>query len=297
MSDDDDGGVYGEDQWERRQRKQAELDEHVDQWERRQHRIVKRDKVMFGSPGPWLVAFLAVLMWVVMTHWPQIRDAVHHKAGEIAARVNPPDLPLTVDARQVAAARKNLPNLTVHARTGRGYKRVKFGPAWTDDNTIPRYGHNGCDTRNDILRRDLTGETFRAGSRCVIVTGTLLDPYTGKTIRFVKARAAEVQIDHVVPLSYAWSEGAGAGPWTFALRKNFANDPLNLLAVDGDANQEKGDSGPAEWKPRDGARCLYAVRWTQITVRYRLPITPADKTALTTMLATCPTPNPIPARS
>ena len=94
------------------------------------------------------------------------------------------------------------------SRAGRpktGYDREQFGPAWSD------VDRNGCDTRNDILKRDLAGETFKPGTHdCVVLTGTLDDPYTGKTIAFSRGQGTSeaVQIDHVVALSDAWQKGA-----------------------------------------------------------------------------------------
>jgi hypothetical protein len=303
MSEDDevygDDGTYGEDDWERRNRKRIKRDTYEDPYEKQQRLKATRDKRMFGGsgtgaskamsgPGPYLLAALALGMYLVMTHWPQISSAISHKAEQIVVKITVPDDAVAVNARQVTAARKNLPHLAVHPRTGRGYTRAAFGPAWTDNNGAA-YGHNGCGTRDDILRRDLTGETFRG--RCVVITGTLTDPYTGKTIQFVKAHATAVQIDHLVALSTAWSEGAGK--WSTAKRIRFANDPLNLLAVDGPTNEAKGDSGPAEWKPPSKRSwCLVAVRTVQVDVRYRLPLTRADRDALATMLAACPDPTP-----
>lgn len=144
------------------------------------------------------------------------------------------------------------------------YEREAFGPAWAD------VDRNGCDTRNDILSRDLEGETFKPGTHdCVVLTGTLHDPYTGETIEFVRGpRSGEVQIDHLVPLAYAWR--AGAWEWDEERRRQFANDPANLLAVDGDANQEKSDSGPSEWQPAAMGQCEYASRFDAVLEIYEL---------------------------
>ncbi len=156
-----------------------------------------------------------------------------------------------------------------------------FGAAWKD------VDHNGCDTRNDILRRDLTGESFRSGTHeCVVVAGTLNDPYTGTTIRFTKAEASEVQIDHVVALADAWRSGAAA--WPVARREQLANDPTNLHAVDGGTNSGKGDQGPAEWRPPNRAYwCGYARTYVTVKVRYRLTVSPEDARALAGLLAGC----------
>ena len=162
----------------------------------------------------------------------------------------------------------------------RGYDRERdFGPAWTDDQGA-MWGHDGCPTREEILHRDLKGIDFRAGTHdCVVLTGILQEPYTGRTVEFTKARPEEVQIDHVMPLAYDWAQGARQ--WTRAERVKLANDPLNLLAVDGPANQAKSDSGPAGWMPPNRAvRCAYAVRFTLVSRRYALPVTVPDRTRM-----------------
>ena len=135
----------------------------------------------------------------------------------------------------VGEAREELAKLEVKGRAPKtGFDRDEFGPAWSD------VDHNGCDTRNDILKRDLSKETFKAGTDCVILTGTLDDPYSGKTIDFERGQSTsmKVQIDHVVGPRRRVAEGRPeAEP---VERKELANDPLNLLAVDGPLNSQKG---------------------------------------------------------
>jgi hypothetical protein len=171
-----------------------------------------------------------------------------------------------------------------------GYQRgcghgqaCSFGPAWTDATTAPG-GHNGCDTRNDILAAQLTHVTRRPGSRCVVVSGTLHDPYTGQTIAFTKTHASAVQIDHMVPLALAWDLGAYA--WPQSRRTAYANDErVVLLAVSGPANESKADSGPATWLPPDTTyRRTYAVRFVAALSAYHLSVTAPDKSALTAAL-------------
>ena len=141
-----------------------------------------------------------------------------------------------------------------------GYARDEFGPAWAD---IDR---NGCDTRNDILARDLTGETFKAGTdNCVVTTGVLADKYTGTTINFIRGRdtSPEVQIDHIVALSDAWQKGAQQ--LRSEQRKQLANDPLNLMAADGRTNSGKAGRDASTWLPPNKAfRCEYVVRQTAV---------------------------------
>ncbi|CCK29551.1 lipoprotein [Streptomyces davaonensis JCM 4913] len=184
---------------------------------------------------------------------------------------------ITSDADR-AEARALIEKVATKGRGPRtGYDRDEFGYAWMDSapGGIP-YARNGCDTRNDLLRRDGAELRFRSGSDCVVMSMRLDDPYTGRTIEWTKARAIEVQIDHVMPLSYDWQMGASR--WTEGERQAIANDPLNLMPVDGPTNSSKGDSGPASWlPPNKRIRCSYAVRFAQVSLKYELPVTAPDK--------------------
>jgi hypothetical protein len=172
-----------------------------------------------------------------------------------------------------------------------GYDRDLFGAGWVDTD------RNGCDTRNDVLARDLAGETFTPGTRdCVVVSGTLTDPYSGRTIDFRRGQGTsdDVQVDHVVALSDAWQKGAQQ--WDAARRTQFANDPLNLLAVDGPLNAQKGDGDAATWLPPDrSARCAYVARQVAVKLEYGLWMTRAERDAIATVLETCPD-EPLPTR-
>lgn len=160
------------------------------------------------------------------------------------------------------------------ARASRPYDRSAFGRPWTDD-TSDALGHNGCSTRDDVLRRDMTGETLRDG-RCVVLTGQLDDPYTGRRIAFSKSHPQAVQIDHVVALHYAWQHGADR--WSSRRREEYANDPLVLLAVDGPANIRKSDHGPSEWEPPNKTVwCALAVRQAQVENKYHITVTALDR--------------------
>ncbi|TDB93788.1 HNH endonuclease family protein [Actinomadura sp. 7K534] len=160
---------------------------------------------------------------------------------------------------------------------GGGYERDKFGTRWKD---IDR---NGCDQRNDVLDRDLSDVGKKGG--CVVMSGRLRDPYSGKEIDFSKQDAAEVQIDHIYPLALAWRMGASR--WSEDEREKFANDHDNLLAVWGVPNRQKSDSGPGEWKPQKGYQCTYAVKYIAVADKYSLPVTRADHRALEDFLARC----------
>jgi hypothetical protein len=189
-----------------------------------------------------------------------------------------PGLAAITSAADKAKARTLIAKVATKGRGPKtGYDRDKFGYAWMDSapGDIP-FAHNGCDSRNDLLKRDGENVRFRDGSDCVVVSMTLHDPYTGKTIDWTKAHATKVQIDHVMPLSYDWQ--MGAAHWPKGKREDIANDPLNLIPVDGPTNGAKSDSGPASWLPPDKqVRCSYAVRVAQVSLKYALPVTPADK--------------------
>lgn len=185
-----------------------------------------------------------------------------------------------------SVAADNLAGLTVDdSGPSSDYDRDAFGPAWTDDVSVPG-GGNGCSTREDILERDLTDPVL--SDDCQVESGTLDDQYTGRTVEFVRGpdTSADVQIDHVVALSDAWQRGADS--WTAAKRADFANDPRNLWAADGPANQAKGDSNAAEWVPENAAfRCTYATAQIDVKASYDLAVTADEKAALEGLLETC----------
>ncbi|MCQ9181490.1 HNH endonuclease family protein [Streptomyces sp. IBSBF 2953] len=189
-----------------------------------------------------------------------------------------PGLAAITSAADMAKARSLIGKVATNGRGPKtGYERDKFGYAWMDSapGGIP-FARNGCDSRNDLLKRDGEKVRFRAGSNCVVTSMTLHDPYTGKTIEWTKSRATKVQIDHVMPLSYDWQMGASR--WTKGKREDIANDPLNLIPVDGPTNGAKSDSGPATWLPPDKSiRCSYSMRFAQVSLKYELPVTVADK--------------------
>lgn len=172
-----------------------------------------------------------------------------------------------------------LSSLEVKGRAPKtGYSRDQYGKGWAKDSS-------GCDTRNRILKRDLTN--IVENSDCKIISGTLNDPYTGKTIDFSrKQNASAIQIDHVVALSDAWQKGAQQ--LSREKRIEIANDPLNLLAVDGPANQQKGDSDAASWLPSNkNFRCTYVKRQIDVKKKYSLWITQAEKSTMQDVLSSC----------
>jgi Domain of unknown function (DUF1994). len=186
-----------------------------------------------------------------------------------------------------------LAGLPVKGRAPRtGYSRDEFGQRWAD------VDRDGCDQRNQVLARDLTDETFRPARRpCVVLTGVLNDPYTGRSMPFARGEATsdDVQIDHVVALSNAWQ--TGAQQLDAGTRELLANDPLNLLAVEGAVNQAKGDGDAATWLPPAKAfRCGYVARQVAVKVKYRLWVTLPEHDAIARILGACPG-EPLPADS
>lgn len=189
----------------------------------------------------------------------------------------------------VVAAIAALETIPVKGRAAKtGYSRAQFGEAWTDDVSV-QFGHNGCDTRNDILRRDLIDITTKSGTNgCKVLTGVLNDPYTGQVINFQRGQqtSEEVQIDHVVPLSNAWQ--TGAQQWDADKRRDFANDPRNLQATYGPTNQAKGDGDAATWLPPNTFyRCTYVSRMVAVKSLYGLWVTPPERDAIAQVLSQC----------
>jgi hypothetical protein len=190
----------------------------------------------------------------------------------------------TLSPADAAAALAQLETIPVKGRAPKtGYTREEFGPAWAD------VDRNGCDTRNDILARDLEAETFKPGTQdCVVASGVLADKYTGITINFVRGNttSSAVQIDHLVALSDAWQKGAQQ--LSADQRRQLANDPLNLMAADGPTNGAKGDKDAATWLPPNKPfRCEYVARQTAVKAKYQLWATQAERDAIAGILASC----------
>lgn len=178
-----------------------------------------------------------------------------------------------------------LSTLPVKGRAAKtGYTRAQFGQTWAD------VDRNGCDTRNDMLKRDLTEIVFKIKTRnCVVESGVLLDRYSGETINFVRGNVTsmEVQIDHVVALSNAWQ--TGAFKLSVVQRTALANDPLNLFAVKGRLNSQKGDGDAATWlPPLKSFRCAYVAQQIAVKAKYSLWVTAPEKDAMVRILTACP---------
>ena len=189
-------------------------------------------------------------------------------------------LPATNSQAAANDALTALNKLEVKGRAAKtGYTRSQF-PHWSDPD------RNGCDARNDTLKRDLTDITYKEGTRdCKVIAGQLLDPFSGKVIVFSPTKVV-IDIDHVVALSNAWQTGAAY--FDKAVRTQIANDPLNLLAVDSKLNRQKGDGDAATWLPPSKSfRCAYVARQVAVKAKYKLWVTEPEKVAITKILSSC----------
>ncbi len=204
-------------------------------------------------------------------------------SGTASAPAPPATAPRTVPTAPATrgTALAAVAGLTVKGRAPKtGYSRELFGQAWFDAD------RNGCDTRNDVLRRDLVDRQMK--NWCKVLAGTRSpDPYTGRTIRFVIGGPSEIDVDHVVALADAWQKGAAT--WQPGTRVAFANDPLALLAVDAHTNRSKGDGDAATWLPPNRPyRCAYVARQVAVKAKYRLWVTASERDAMVRVLSTCP---------
>jgi hypothetical protein len=219
-------------------------------------------------------AFVAVIaLGIAVAGWMHWRGA--------------PSAEVTSGSRGYDQARTSLEALPVKSWDRHtDFSRSRFGESWSDDVEV-EFGHNGCNTRDDILRRDLDELVVRPGT-CYAQTGVLLDPYTGATIPFMRGpdTSDAVQIDHVVSLSDAWYKGAR--DWDDQRRRDFANDPRNLLAVGGKANFDKAFRDATAWLPPNMAfRCEFVARQVEVKVAYRLWVSANEKRAMEDVLDDC----------
>lgn len=232
--------------------------------------------------GDGIVA-LVILLIIAWALSPAFRVAIDTARAQIpipGTRPHARSLPDSEESHQLE---------TLPIRTARDedqiprYDRQAFGQTWADED------HNGCDTRNDVLARDLARPTFKEGTHgCVVLSGTLAEPYTGTIIEFQRGQNTSglVQIDHVVALADAWKSGAWA--WDTATRQRFANDQSNLLAVNGQANQDKEAASADAWLPENtGFHCEYVKRQISVKTQWGLPITEAERDAMIKVLVSC----------
>ena len=210
---------------------------------------------------------LLIASWSLWSEWQQ-RQAVSQSA------------PATDSSDLASTALGKLPIKGRAPKTG--YSRNQFGGDWASS--------SGCDTREHILARDLTQIKLRSTTDCTVLSGLLNDPYTGKSIQFIRGpdTSGAVQIDHVVAIGDAWQKGAQQ--LSFTERVQLYNDPLELLAVDGPTNEQKGDGDAATWLPPNKSyRCRYVARQIAVKVKYDLWVTQAEHDAMQRILDSCPT--------
>ena len=219
-----------------------------------------------------------------MSRW-EIRVAIGLIGSLLASGISTTAHAATFSEATEVTAASVLSSLPVKGRAPKtGYTRAQFGQAWAD------VDRNGCDTRNDMLKRDLTNIVYKVKTRdCVVLSGILIDRYSGETINFVRGNVTsmEVQIDHVVALSNAWQ--TGAFKWDEIKRVNFYNDPLNLMATQRTLNSQKGDGDAATWlPPLKSYRCTYIARQIAVKAKYSIWVTKAEKEAMLRILKSCP---------
>ena len=234
-----------------------------------------------------MLALVIVAAVTVLVVWG--RDWIRTKTGpspsSTAATSSAPAA--VIRTPRFDAARAQLAALQIKSwDRAQDFKRYRFGQAWSDAVNV-EFGYNGCDTRDDILRRDLANLVVRPGT-CFAQSGTLHDPYTGTTIDFVRGpdTSDSVEIDHVVSLADAWYKGARL--WEAQRRVDFANDPINLLAVSPKANFDKAFRDAASWLPPNEAfRCDFVARQVNVKTVYGLWVSSKEKQAIAEVLARC----------
>ncbi len=226
-------------------------------------------------PGVELVFCALISAVIVALGLFSGRRSRHSGAPSVVPRLAATSTPSLARSELAALPQAELSPEVAYDRT------ADFGRPWVD------VDGNGCDTRNDVLRRDLADvRLLEAGNGCLVAAGTLADPYTGATILFSRSAATAVQIDHLIPLHAAWQ--LGAWRWTPARRLSFANDPRELIAVSGPANLDKGDALADRWRPPNKTIwCPYAIDSVGVHVDYALGVTAGERQALGDMLDRC----------
>jgi hypothetical protein len=204
-----------------------------------------------------------------------VQESLPPQAEQLSQTETPPS---EQEVSPVGSAAEALETLEVKGKAPKtGYARDQFGDGW---DTV-----NGCSVRNIILYRDLQNPVL--DDECKVIAGTLIDSYSDETIQFTPEKSSDVQIDHVIALSDAWQKGAQL--LTKDVRKQLANDPLELIAVSGKQNQAKSDGDAETWLPKKKSfRCPYVARQIAVKVKYSLWVTQAEKDAMNRVLVTCP---------
>lgn len=230
---------------------------------------------------------LVVLVVAVAVGWAWWQHNGSSRSATGSAPWTPPPPSAVPPDPGYDAARRMLDGLPVKGwDRAQDFKRYRFGERWSDDVDV-EFGHNGCNTRDDILRRDLTRVELRPGT-CLVQRGILHDPYSGGVIEFVRGPTTSeaVQVDHLVSLADAWYKGARA--WDDARRRDFANDPRNLLAVSARANFDKAFRDAAGWLPANAAfECEFVARQITVKTGYGLWVSANEKAAMHRVLRRC----------
>ncbi|MET9486812.1 HNH endonuclease family protein [Nocardia sp. NPDC006630] len=217
--------------------------------------------------------------------WSNRQEPAHKNTDTAAA--DPTSTPLP----DLLHAQADLDRLTIAwNRNWESYERNAFGPGWSGRGGEPVLS-DGCTAREDVMKRDLTEVKLAESNSCMVLSGVLNDPYAGEQLPYDRFQASDIEIDHVVALGDAWR--SGASDWDAERRQYFANDVGNLLAVQKQANQDKGSKTPDQWRPRAQFWCEYARRWVAVKSRWGLTVQATEKSALADMLGAC---SPPPAR-
>lgn len=245
------------------------------------------------AAGALCLAVAAVTFWVVVD--ADADDEAYRPAKDVLAlfpesspnldgysptptieSLTGPDTPLT--ATDASTWRSSVPVIhmtrTASAGPNEGFDPAAFGgrPPEGDDRT-------GCDVTNIVLRRDLANIHTAGLSRCKVRQGTLVDPFTGLEAKWVHGQDSPVGLVYVVPLEAAWQMGAAR--WDDQTRNAFVNDPLNLVVASLHDDAVRSGRPPGEWMPPDvSVGCAYATRYAAVSHRYDLPVTAADKKAM-----------------
>lgn len=236
----------------------------------------------------FLTGIFVVVVAIAGTAWNDHRTAASGDPQPTPqVTVEPPVLSPrpTTSAVPGSPARTALMLLEVKGRAPKtGYSREHFGQSWRD------LDRNGCDQRNDVLRRDLTDVELKPNTRgCLVLTGVLTSPYSGEVVQFIRGTETSraVQIDHVVALSDAWQKGAQQ--WDALTRERFANDFRELIATDAHTNASKSDKDSASWlPPLKSSRCDYVAAQISVKATYGLWVTQAERDAMARVLNACP---------
>jgi hypothetical protein len=243
---------------------------------------MKRGEIPKPKPTRWVKtivivgAILQFSIWNAATAslWEEPEPATTTSTntpttGPTTTPADPDSTPADPDSALYAAR-----ELKIAKSRPSGYSRDEFGQRWTDTD------RNGCDQQNDVLRRDLAKRHTKPGTNgCVLAKGVLKSSsYSGDKIKWQKGDTT-IEIDHVVSLADAWA--MGAHDWSARKREKFANDPLNLEAVDADENQEKGDENAVDYRPEEvDAECWFLARQVSIKTKYRLRVAEDEKALL-----------------